>query len=156
MKFRILFLVLSVLAASCVTVEVCEEESVSELVASFKTMEEGVAADTTVNALSLYGIREGKNDSLLYNGLPASGFMVPLDPQQDHSSFVMQIDTLVDTLHVYHEHEIYLISYDCGFASLFTLDQLDTSTGLILKDSIISDMIDAENEENEVHIWLYL
>jgi hypothetical protein len=153
---RILFLVLSLLAASCVSVEVCEEEYESNLVARFKTMKEGVAADTTVNALSLYGIREGKSDSLLYNGLPASGFLVPLDPNEGLSSFVLQIDTLTDTLHVYYEHEAYLISYTCGFASLFTLDQLDTSSGLIQNDSIINDMIDAEYDENEEHIWLYL
>jgi len=156
MKFRILFLFISILAASCVTVEVCEEEYVSELAARFKTMKEGVAADTTVSALSLYGIREGKSDSLLYDSLPASGFLVPLDPHHAHTSFVLQIDTLTDTLHVHYEHEIYMISYTCGFASLFTLDQLDTSTGLIQNDSIINERIDAEYEQNEIHIWLYL
>ena len=156
MKFRILFLILSILAASCVTVEVCEEEYVSELSARFKTMKEGVAADTTVSALSLYGIREGKSDSLLYDSIPASGFLVPLDPHNDFSSFVLQMDTLWDTLHVHYAHEVYLISYGCGFASLFTLDQLETHTGLIKNDSIISPMIDAEYEENEEHIWLFL
>ena len=156
MNYRILILVLSLLVASCVTVEVCEEEYASYLVARFKTVKEGVAADTTVNALSLYGIREGKNDSLLYNGLPASGFLVPLDPNQGLSSFVLQIDTLTDTLHVYYEHEVYLISYTCGFASLFTLEQLDTGSGVIQKDTILNDLIDAQYDENEAHIWLYL
>ena len=126
------------------------------MVARFKTMKEGVVADTTINALSLYGIREGMNDSLLYDSIPASGFLVPLDPNQDHSRFVLQIDTLRDTLNVYHEHEIYMISYTCGFASLFNLDRLETVTGLIQNDTIISDMIDAEYEKDEVHIWLYL
>lgn len=155
MKFRILFLFL-ILAASCVSVEVCEEENVSELTARFKTEKEGELTDTTVTALSLYGIREGLSDSLLYDSIPASGFVVPLDPHHDFSRFVLQIDTLRDTLSVYYEHEIYMISYTCGFASLFTLDQIETSSGVIQKDTIIKEMVDAEYEDNEVHIWLYL
>ena len=156
MRFRILLLLLALQAPGCVTVEVCEEEYVSELAARFKTMKEGVAADTTVSELSLYGIREGKSDSLLLDALPASGFLVPLDPHHDFSSFVLQMDTLRDTLHVHYAHEVYLISYGCGFASLFTLNQLETHTGLIKNDSIISPMIDAEYEDNEEHIWLFL
>lgn len=156
MKFRIFFLFISTLMAGCVTVEVCEEEYASEMVASFKTLKDGEVADTTVNALSIFGIREGENDSLLYDDDAESTFSVPLDPHHDYSSFVLQIDTLQDTLHVYYEHEIYMISYACGFASLFTLDRLETRSGLIVNDTIINDMIDAEYDSNEIHIWLYL
>lgn len=156
MRFRILFLFLGMLMAGCITVEVCEEEYASEMVARFKTLKEGAAADTTLNAFSLYGIREGKADSLLYDQAPGSGFTVPLDPQLDYSNFVLQIDTLSDTLTVFYEHEIYMISYTCGFAHLFALDELESRTGLIQNDTIIKAMIDAEYEANEVHIWLYL
>jgi len=156
MRFRTLFLLAGIFMAGCVSVEVCEEEYVSEMVARFKTMKEGTAADTTVSALSLYGIREGKIDSLFYDSIPASGFMVPLDPHHAYSSFVLQLDTLRDTLTVYYEREAYLISYTCGFANLFTLDHIEPSTGVIKNDSILMDMIDAAYETNEVHIWLYL
>jgi hypothetical protein len=144
MKFRILFLFISILAAGCVSVEVCEEEYFSDMVARFKTMKEGAVSDTTVASLSLYGIREGLNDSLLYDAESASRFLVPLDPHHDFSRFVLQIDTLIDTLTVYHEHEVYMISYTCGFASLFTLDQLELAGSVIQKDTIISKLIDAE------------
>lgn len=156
MNFRILLILFSILVASCVSVDNCEEEYVSEMVARFKTIKEGAVADTTVNALTLYGIREGQSDSLLYDSIPASGFMVPLDPHNDFSSFALQIDTLRDTLIVHHQHEIYMISYACGFASLFNLDRLEVVSGLITKDSILNEMIDAEYENDEVHIWLYL
>ena len=156
MNARILFLFISIFIAGCVSVEVCEEEYASELVARFKTEKDGVIADTTVNALTLYGIREGQSNSLLYDAVSVSGFSVPLDPHHDFSSFVMQIDTLTDTLHIHYAHEIYMISYSCGFASLFTLENLEPVSGLIQKDTIINDMIDAEYEENEEHIWLYL
>lgn len=155
MKFRFLFLFIF-LAAGCVSVEVCEDEYVSELVASFVSEEDGEVSDSTVSALTLYGIREGLSDSLLYDSISASGFVVPLDPHNDVSRFVLQIDTLIDTLSVYHDHEVYMISYNCGFASMFTLDQIETSGGAILKDTIINEMIDAEYESDEEHIWLYL
>lgn len=156
MKSRILFFFLAVIAAGCVSVEVCEEEYVSELVARFKTMKDGAVADTTLNNLSLYGIREGLSDSLLYNNASLSAFEIPLDPHHEVSSFVLQIDTLRDTLDIFYEHEIYMISYTCGFASLFTLEDTKTSNGVIEKDTIVQNMIDAEYEANEVHIWLYL
>jgi hypothetical protein len=156
MNTRILFLIICIFIAGCGSVEVCEDEYVSELVARFKSEQDGEIADSTVNALTLYGIREGLSDSLLYDAASVSGFTVPLDPHHDFSSFVMQIDTLTDTLHVHYDHEVYMISYSCGFASLFTLDKLETVSGLILKDTIINDMIDAAYEDNEEHIWLYL
>ena len=156
MKYRILLFIVLFQAASCVTVEVCDDSNDSELVAKFKTRHEGVAADSTVASLSLYGIREGKSDSLLYNAQPSSGFEVPLDPHYDFSLFVLQINEQTDTLTVYHHHESYMISYTCGFGNLFTLDNIGLGNGIIKSDTILNDMIDAENENDEEHIWLYL
>ncbi len=156
MSSRILLLVLFLFAASCITVDICDESYDSELVAKFKTDHEGEAVDSTVSALTLYGIREGLSDSLLYDSASVSGFEVPLDPHRNLTRFVMQINDQTDTLTIYYQQEIYLISYTCGFADLFTLDHLESSSGIIAGDTIISPMIDAEYETNEVHIWLYL
>ena len=157
MLSRILLFILFILASSCASVEVCDEEYDSELVARFKTRHEGAPADTTVSFLTLYGIREGLSDSLLYDSIPASGFLVPLDPNYDFSSFVLQIDGQADTLVISYERETYMISYTCGFANLFTItDSIESSSGLIKSDSILNEMIDAEYENSEVHIWLYL
>ena len=83
--------------------------------------------------------------------------MVPLDPRFDFSSFVLQINDQTDTLVISYGHEIYMISYSCGFANLFTLeDNIDSSSGVIKSDTILNEMIDAEYENNEVHIWLFL
>ena len=157
MLSRILLFIIFILATGCISVEVCDKNYDSELVARFKTRHEGAPADTTVSALTLYGIREGLSDSLLYDSLPASGFVVPLDPHHDISRFVLQINGQADTLLISHDQEIYMISYTCGFASLFTLDDnIELSSGVIKSDTILNEMIDAEYEENEEHIWLYL
>ena len=157
MKSRILLFILFILASGCASVEVCDEDYDSKLVARFKTRHEGVPADTTVSSLTLYGIREDLSDSLLYDSIPATGFVVPLDPHHDFSSFVLQINEQTDTLVISYERETYLISYTCGFANLFTIDDnIEYSSGAIKSDSILNEMIDAEYEENEEHIWLYL
>lgn len=156
MKSRILLFIISILITSCITVDNCDDSSESELVARFKTMKEGVPSDSTVTALTLFGVREGLADSLLYNGLSTSVFVVPLNPHHDFSRFILQIGEQSDTLLLYHHHELYLISYGCGFGNLFTLDDIGLSTGMIKCDTIINDMVDAEYEEDEEHIWLYL
>ncbi len=157
MKSRILFFIVSILMTSCITVEICDESYESELVARFKTRHDGAPADTTVSVLTLYGIREGKSDSLLYNTKSASGFVVPLDPHHVYSRFVLQINDQTDTLVIPHHQEMYMISYTCGFGNLFTInDNIQSSSGLIKSDTIIKEMIDAEYEKDEEHIWLYL
>ncbi|MDF1574292.1 MAG: DUF6452 family protein [Bacteroidales bacterium] len=157
MNLRILLLSISILMSGCITVELCDESYDSELVARFKTEKEGVISDSTVSSLTLYGIREGLPDSLLYNSISASGFEVPLDPGHNYSRFAIQVDTLYDTLTIFHRHEIYLISYSCGFGSLFTLEKPAVSgSGIIKKDSILEETIDAVYESNEEHIWLFL
>ena len=157
MPYRILLFILFILTSGCASVEVCDEDNDSELVTRFKTRHEGVPADTTVSSLTLYGIREDLSDSLLYDSIPATGFVVPLDPHHDFSSFVLQINEQTDTLVISYERETYLISYTCGFANLFTIDDnIEYSSGAIKSDSILNEMIDAEYEENEEHIWLYL
>lgn len=156
MRSRILLITLSLFASSCISVEVCDESYDSELVAKFKTVHENEVVDSTVSALTLYGIREGLSDSLLYDSVAVSGFEVPLDPHQNLTRFVLQINDWSDTLSIYHQQEIYLISYTCGFANLFTLDHIESSSGIISGDTIIHPMIDAEYEQNEEHIWLYL
>ena len=156
MKIRILLLVLAINAASCVDVEVCDESYESELVVRFKSLTDGEAADTTVSAFTLFGIRDGKTDSLLYDADALAGFVVPLDPNNEFSSYVMLINEQTDTLVVSYDHESYMISYSCGFANIFTLKDVETVSGIITGDSILNVMVDAEYEEDEEHIWLYL
>ena len=157
MKSRRLPFILLIVIASCATQDVCDDDCQSILVARFKSTATGGITDTIVPGISIYGIREGKPDSLLYDSVSASGFVVPLDPHHYFSSFVLQINGQADTLVISYDQEIYMISYTCGFANLFTIDDnIELSNGVIKSDTILNDMIDAEYEENEEHIWLYL
>jgi hypothetical protein len=155
MSSRILLFVLLLFAVSCISVELCDESYDSEVSVKFKTLQEGIAVDSTVSALTLYGIREGTDYSLLYDSVPASGFTAPLDPAHNVTRFVMQVNGQTDTILIYHQQEIYLVSYTCGFANRFTLDHLESRGGIISGDTILKETVDAEDETNEGHIWIY-
>ena len=158
MHSRILIFIISILITSCISVEICDDDNNSMMVAKFMTMKDEIPADSTVASLSLYGIREGQPDSLLYNNqLNTNNFEVPLDPHHDFSSFVLQINEQTDTLELMHTKELYMISYDCGFGNLFTLDDnIGISSGVIKSAEIKDDKVDAETEQDDEHIWLFL
>jgi hypothetical protein len=122
MKYMALPISLLLLFFSCATQEVCNDDNQSYLVATFRTKADGEERDTTVAGMSIYGIREGKPDSLLYDPISKSQVDLPLDPNSDTTSFVFSNATQQDTLVLTHSSEIYLISYDCGFASRFSLE----------------------------------
>jgi len=156
MKAPLLLLVLSLLTFSCAPEEVCEEDSVSELVASFKTVSEGLNTDTTISELSIYGIREGQPIWLLYDSLSLSEILLPLDPHHDFSRFVFQEGGQTDTLTLTHSSEVYLISYSCGFGNQFTLDpDIQYGEGMFVKDTIINPLVNTSLEEVDTHIWLF-
>jgi len=157
MRSRIIIFIISILVTSCISVEVCDDDNNSILVAKFMTMKDELPADSTVSSLTLYGIREGRPDSLLYNNQPnINTFEVPLDPHHDFTRFVVQVDTLTDTLELMHSQELYMISYDCGFGNLFTLESIEFRTGLIKSAEIKDETVDAETEQDDEHIWLFL
>ena len=150
----LIFFSLSLLA-SCTTQDVCEDDNQSKLVARFKTIESDVVSDTIVSGVTIYGIREGKVDSLLYDSSTTSEILLPLDPNHDFTRFVLSVNEYSDTLRFIHSTEFYLLSYTCGFAALFNLDSIRYSNLIIHDLEIINSVIDAELEQNEEHLWIY-
>ena len=157
MHSRILIFIISILITSCISVEICDDDNNSVMVAKFMTLKEELPTDSTIASLSLYGIRDGRPDSLLYNNqLATNTFEVPLNPHHDITRFVLQINEQTDTLELMHTKELYMISYDCGFGNLFTIENIGISSGLIKSAEIKDEKVDAETEQDDVHIWLFL
>jgi hypothetical protein len=94
-------------------------------------------------------------DSLLYGAETAARIVLPLDPNQLFSTFVLDYDGRQDTLTINHKTEYYLISYTCGFAAMFTLADPVHTRHNIKGVEIINGIVDAEMEQNEEHIWIY-
>jgi len=157
MKSRLLLFSVLFTMVSCLTQEVCDDNSQSELVARFKTEVSETVSDTIISGVSIYGIREGKPDSLLYDSSEASRIVLPLDPHHTYSRFVMKIDENSDTLTLVHSTGFYLVSYTCGYGAIHTLDpdSIDHGGNLFYKITIEDAVIDAATEQDEEHLWLY-
>jgi hypothetical protein len=155
MKKGLLALLLITTAVSCATREICDEDNQSELVARFKMEAEGTVIDTVFTSVSVYGTRSGEDFNMLYDSVSASRMVLPLDPNEASTTFVIDFGGMVDTLSIQHDTEYYLISYTCGFAALFTVENIEHTGKVILGTEVINAVVDAELEQNEEHLWLY-
>ena len=155
MKIRLIPLFFLLLLDSCTTLDICDDYSQSELVARFKTIEEGVVNDTIISGVTMFGIRDGRPDSLIYDSVSLSRIVVPLDSHNDYSRFILDINEQTDTLRINHTTEFYMISYTCGFAAMFTIESFQYSKTMIDTIEPINSVIDAELEQNEEHLWIY-
>jgi hypothetical protein len=155
MKPRLAPLIFLLFITSCATQEICDSDNQSILVARFKSIATGESTDTIIPGLSVYGIREGSPDSLLYDSVSLGKIELPLDPGHPRSRYVLYTAQKNDTLVLEHASEAYLISYECGFAAQFYLKGFEYSGGMITDMEIISSSIDAEMETNEEHLWIY-
>ena len=157
MKSRLLLIAVLFTMVSCLTTEVCDDNSQSELVVRFKTEVSESVSDTLIAGVSIYGIREGRLDSLLYDSSELSRIVLPLDPHHTYSRFVMKINEVSDTLTLVHNTGFYLISYTCGYGAIFTLDadSIDHGGKLFYKITIEDAVVDANTEPDEEHLFLY-
>lgn len=151
---RSLLLVLFLLL-SCNTQEVCEESSDSQLVARFKIAGSTPVKDSLLSGITVFGLREGRPDSLIYDSMTISGAFLPLDPHNSRSRFIIRTSDQSDTILIEHNTEAYLISYSCGFAALFHITGASHAGQLIVDLEIVNSRVDAELEQNEEHLWIY-
>lgn len=150
-----LLVLLLMIIVSCNTQDVCDEDSQSIMVARFRSQVSGEIKDTVLQGITIYGIRNGFPDSLLYNSVSAAKVSLPLDPNHDQSRYVLLSGAQSDTLVLKHSSEAYLISYSCGFAMRFTIGNFSSEGNLITGMELIKASVDAENEINEEHLWIY-
>ena len=143
------------LLLSCAPNETCDDDSQSYMLARFRTLFDGEIRDTTLAEFTVYGIRPGQEDSLIYNAASLGAMEVPLNPNMGRSHFVISAGDVADTLVVEHRSEAYLISVDCGFASRFTLSSLEAGGALIKDLDLRENQVDAESLVEDAHIWIY-
>jgi hypothetical protein len=151
------YIILLVLAlSSCNTLSICDDDSQSYLTCRFRTLENGEIKDTTLEAISIYGIRGSSRFGLLYDSAAINKILLPLDPLQGNTEYVFFTPEKMDTLRIDHESEAYLISYDCGFAARFILENFRWGDDLIKDVEVQLENVDAENlPADEAHIWIY-
>ena len=155
MKNSLIPLFSLILLLSCNTQDICDEYDESFLIARFRTLVSGEITDTTLQGFSVFGIREGWVDRLLYDSVSLNRIALPFDPNNDYSRSVIFTEEKRDTLLFQHTSEAYLLSYNCGFAARFTLEEPINSGGMIVNLDLRNASVDGLYELDKEHLWIY-
>lgn len=109
--------------------------------------------DSTVRNVIVYSTGV---DSITYDTATVSKLYLPLNLHKDTSQFIIEINTLKDTITFVHNKELNFVSGECGFIFSLYLDTVyHTNSSFIDSIVIINDeIIYNENFEN-VKMYLY-
>lgn len=109
--------------------------------------------DSTVSNVFIYSLGV---DSITYDTISVNKMYLPLNLNKDTSQFIIDINTLKDTITFVYSKELNFVSGECGFIFSFYLDTLyHSDVSFIDSVAIINDeIIYNENFEN-VKIYLY-
>jgi hypothetical protein len=108
--------------------------------------------DSTLPEATVYGLN---NDSILINKKDAGKMFLPLTFDGDTTIFILETNTLADTLWVIHSKESQFISRECGYSWNFKLDTVIHTNAFIDSVAVFNRHVKyGENSEN-VKIYLY-
>jgi hypothetical protein len=154
----------------CCRDEVCTSSMNSKVNINFYTNK---SKAKSIPVFSAYGI--GRSDSLLYkNKTKISSIGLPLDQNNDESKFIMYmtlvtdtifkpdtniidslvLKTFIDTMVIHYSRKIEMISPECGFVTIFELNNILTSHNAIDSCLIKLPTINIDNNEENVKIFL--
>jgi len=128
--------------------ELCEELTENPLRVGFYIEENGENIPVEIDSMSVVGI--GKEE-LLYDDTNVGMLELPLDVSRDSCGFKFYFPQKTDTLKVYYERNLSLVSIECGFVTFFEILDLEMTNNVIKSYSIEEPNITNVNEE---HIFL--
>ncbi len=127
---------------------ICTEELISRANAGFYVRDDAGERDTLLSKLTFYGA--SRPDSLLYDEASDRGsieFPLPGDPEE-YTSFVFRVDTLTDTIRIWHTPILVMVSYECGFTAHHNIYWLSYQKNAIDTIAIAEPLVDLTDEEN--------
>lgn len=137
------------LMGACENYKDCNSPVETSLGISFNQMVDSVRQDSTLPALTMYGI--GREDSLLADEVRDSVIYVPLDQNTDITRFYIRPDTTMnngDTLTLAYKRTLNFVSSGCGFATLFNLDTAYCTYHYIDSIALVNSKIITSNAIN--------
>jgi len=147
----ILLSLLVVINSSCTPESICLSNQ-NALQAGLYSAYSVSQKDTILPSFSIIGI--GNNDSV-YSKEPVQKMFLPLSFTNDSTAFLLENNTIKDTLWIAHSKELHYISRKCGYAFNFKIDTIWSSSAFI--DSIYLDVKSVRYNENieNVKIFVY-
>ncbi len=147
----IIFVVFIIIIPGCQE-ELCEDITVNPLRIGFYVTEDGEHAPYRVDSLSVKGLG---HDSLLYdNRFDVGRVEIPLNVSRDSCSFLFMFPDKADTLKVFYERNLTLVSIECGFVAFFEILDLEITNNFIRSYSIEEQNVTNVNEEH-IHFIFY-
>lgn len=147
--FAVLLFALSIQFFSQCDQPYCEEKGEVALNVGFYKYTNNIIADTLIDSVSIY---IGPNlDTLFYNELEAKTNKVafPLSPLVDTVKVVFQFNKAInDTLAIYYNRELRMVSHECGFVHFFKIDTITTTNNKIKSIWISKDFVEYGSKEN--------
>ncbi len=154
MKYIVLvvfsFLALMVIPTSCAPEEICLSNQHAVQTGFYSAY--SVKKDTALARASVYGIGQ---DSLVYKDARIGKMFLTLSFSSDTTIFIINNNTLLDTLWFRHSKSLEFISRDCGFTWNFIVDSVWHTNTFVDSVSISYPPVNyGENIEN-IKIFLY-
>ncbi|MFC2098357.1 DUF6452 family protein [Bacteroidota bacterium] len=125
-----------------------EEDLVSRVNAGFYVRDSLEERDTTLNYVTFYGLL--RPDSIIYDaalGIRRIKFPLPHEPNEQ-SIFIFQVDTEIDTIRIWHQPKLVLVSYACGFTTTHDIFWLSYGSNIIDTISVKNSIVNLTDEQN--------
>ncbi|MFO8236551.1 MAG: DUF6452 family protein [Bacteroidales bacterium] len=111
-----------------------------------------VQQSVSLSLLSVYAL---ENDSIFADSLGnVSQITIPLDPSRESCIYVLDADSLQDTLTFLYDSDVEFVSQDCGFKSTFELNSVNHTYHFIDSVNIIQTTVNS-TDANNLEIFLF-
>lgn len=138
-----LFIALAIFNNSC-TKESCNEDTEVLMRAVFYSSESG--EELSIDSLDIYGLNIP--DSVICSMSTLKNIDLPLNSSTSHCSFVIINGGRADTIEIYYESSLKLLSSACGYIYLHELEEVLYTTNDITNILITNKSVNPVNEEN--------
>lgn len=141
---------LLIISSSCTPESICLSNQ-NALQAGFYSAYSSSDKDTILGNFSIIGI--GENDSV-YSKEVIQKLFLPLSFSNDCTLFLLENNTIKDTLWIAHKKEFHYISRKCGYAFNFAIDTVWSTSAFI--DSIGLDVKSVRYNENVENVKIFI
>lgn len=134
---------------SCENYKDCNSPVQTSLGIGFFQMVNGTSQDSTLPALTMYGI--GRADSLLADSASYSSIYLPLNQNVDTTAFFIQPNSpsaIGDTITIKYKRSLQFVSSGCGFTTFFNIDTVYSTYHFIDSLSLTTKNIVTSNAIN--------
>ncbi|MFP4019718.1 MAG: DUF6452 family protein [Bacteroidales bacterium] len=130
----------------------CEENLNTPVGVTFHTIDtNGVKQDVSITSLSVYAL---DNDSIIADSSSSvHELKLPLNPHKDSCMFILDADSLQDSITFLYTHDKEFVSQDCGFKLVYELDTIISTGHFIDSLNIIQNTVN-KSDENHLEIFV--